>query len=212
MRFICFHGNGTNAKVFERQTLRIRESLGRDHEYLFINGPLTTGQGVGYESISAGPYYFWGEDLAMLRDFYDGLFRIIAEQGPFDGVVGFSAGGGVAASLLVLDGKEQFARFKCGIFFCAGTPVDPESLRAGSRRELNVSADGILVNVPTAHIWSPNGEIYPGMGQGLPTLCSEEVREEVVHDLGHDVPGSNSSQYLTEAVRAIERTIERARN
>lgn len=82
---------------------------------------------------------------------------------------------------------------------------------AGTIRLLDPKADGILLDVPTAQIWSQSGVISRGMDQTLLQLSTEEVKEDLVHGLGHDVPGASSDEALGSAVLVIERTIERAR-
>lgn len=81
---------------------------------------------------------------------------VVESQGPFDGIMGFSEGGIVAATLLLEDARRPFANFKCGIFFSAAPPLDPDDLRAGSVRSLDPVQDRVSVHVPTAHIYSPN--------------------------------------------------------
>ncbi|KAM7213833.1 hypothetical protein V8F06_010765 [Rhypophila decipiens] len=145
--------------------------------------------------------------MALLDD----LVRSVLELGPFDGVMGFSEGGAVAASLLVEDSRRPFARFRCGIFLSAARPPDPDNIMTGSDRRLDFSTDGVVLNIPTAHIWSPSGDICPGMGRKLALLCNQTLREEFVHLLGHQVPGSVSDEFLSGTIKAIERTVERAR-
>ena len=157
-----------------------------------------------------GSYRFAGQDLVQLRIVYSDLIQLISAKGPFGGVIGFSEGGAVAASLLVQDALQPFHHFRCGIFFCSATPMDPAIMETGIDRTLDFAADGIMINIPTAHIWSRAGDFHPGMGQCLMSLCHEGSREEFVHNLGHDVPGSRSAEGLSGALLAIERTIERA--
>ncbi|KAM7205907.1 Serine hydrolase (FSH1) domain containing protein [Rhypophila sp. PSN 637] len=247
MRFLCFHGMGTNGnvgiflpgplstpwqcfsprygrgtdvKVFERQTATLRQALGRTHEFVFLTGTVPSrapGEVDGHDAtLGSAPwtndgYRFLGEDretnMALLND----LIRSVLELGPFDGVMGFSEGGAVAASLLVEDTRRPFARFRCGIFLSAARPPDPDNIMTGSDRRLDFYTDGVVLNIPTAHIWSPSGEICPGMGRNLALLCNQTLREEFVHLLGHQVPGSVSDEFLSGTIKAIERTVERAR-
>lgn len=104
--------------------------------------------------------------------------------------------------------------FKCGIFFSAPPPIDERLARQGvvEARHHNYSTDGVLINVPTAHIWSDARGIHQGMGQELVELCDESLREEAVHGLGHTVPGAYGDEGLKDALRAIERVIERAKD
>lgn len=126
--------------------------------------------------------------------------------------MGFSEGGAVAAGLLVLDGRHAFAHFKCGIFFCAPAPVDPQLILSGELRDMNIRDDGVAIRVPTAHFWSASDRVHPNMGKALVHLCDSALREEYVHELGHTIPTSLSSTAFQRSVRALERTIERAKD
>ncbi len=170
--------------------------------------------------------------MDQYQDLLDGLVDIVESQGPFDGLMGFSEGGIVAAMLLVEDSRRPFAGFKCGIFFSAAPPLDPDDIRNGTARCLNPATDGVAVKIPTAHIWSsktaeagfgqlpsPLAHLWSGAGwenpervhEALARLCNERLCEVFMHDLGHGVPGSTSDQGLRGTLRAIEHTIENAR-
>jgi predicted esterase len=126
--------------------------------------------------------------------------------------MGFSEGGAVAAFMLIEDSRHPFGKFQCAIFFSAAVPFDPDVARTGDIRWVDPSTDGVLLNIPTAHMWSKTGDVNSERAQSLVQLCEENLREVFVHDLGHDVPGSRSDVGLTGALRIIEHTIEKARN
>lgn len=165
------------------------------------------------------------------QNLLDGLVEAVQIQGPFEGVMGFSEGGVVAATLLVEDARRPFANFKCGILFSAAPPLDPDDLRAGIIRCLDPAVDGVSIHVPTAHIYShENSSTGTGFGFGnvesplnklwsdagwsrpeqvhtsLARLCDKS--QVFVHDHGHQVPGPRDRQALRGAFRAINRTIE----
>ncbi len=81
-------------------------------------------------------------------------------HGPFDGVMGFSEGAVLATMLLVEDARRPFGNFRCGILFSAALPLDPDIVMSpggeglAPLRCLHPSIDGIVVNVPTVHVWS----------------------------------------------------------
>lgn len=147
--------------------------------------------------------------------FFDDLSDFVASEGPFEGLIGFSEGGCVAATMMMEDAHRPSSTlgFKCGIFFCGLTPIRLDALREtdGKLQYLDPSVDGVLLHIPTAHIWSPDGNIDPGMGRTLVHLSEKGLREELVHHLGHCIPGQLSDEGLVETVRIINRTIEKAR-
>lgn len=134
-------------------------------------------------------------------------------QGPFDGVLGFSEGGGIAAFLLIEDAKRPFGNFKCGVFFSSAAPFDPDMLvDEGKMQWVNAQTDGTLITVPTAHMWSEIDDVSEKSAMCVSELTAPHVRETFIHKLGHDVPGAKGSEGLDEAVRVIDRTMERARS
>jgi hypothetical protein len=65
---------------------------------------------------------------------------------------------------------------------------------------------------PLSGLWTSSGMGDPEkLHQSLFQLCNDE-RELFSHQLGHEVPGAKSAEGLSGALRAIERTIERAQS
>jgi hypothetical protein len=121
----------------------------------------------------------------------------------------------VAASVLVHQERRANdlglgKNWRCAIFFSAGYLTDPDDAQdAGIVRQMNPAVDGVVIRIPTAHIWS-KADACVGYGERLSNMCDASTKEEVVHDLGHQIPGSRSEENLPVVVRAIERTVERA--
>ena len=147
---------------------------------------------------------------------YDDLKAFVSTEGPFDAVMAFSGGAAVAASLIVNYIRSTSAQepspfnFKCAVFFCAANPVDIAAIQSGSLRKLDATVDGRLINIPTAHVWTPDDDVHPGFGKILGQLCAVDIKEEYIHQLGHTIPGAQSDEGVPETIRAIRRTIERA--
>ncbi|KAH8897430.1 hypothetical protein GQ53DRAFT_743129 [Thozetella sp. PMI_491] len=219
MRFLCLHGRGTNADFFKSQTARICDTLGQEHEFVFINGNvparpmlgMTTDTESGEERLGFWPLK--GGDADRFRCIYHDLRGFIQTNGPFACLMGFSEGASVAATILVEDYRRHGGSLgiRCGIFFCGVSPLHLDLDCADKLRPLEAAADGVLLHIPTAHIWSKGGDWHAGMGEELVALCDDSTREEVVHGLGHDIPGSHSDEYWRETIWAIERTVERAK-
>ncbi|KAF4589671.1 serine hydrolase FSH [Ophiocordyceps camponoti-floridani] len=223
MRFLCLHGRGTDADIFKSQTARLREALGPEHEYVFVNGNVRARARAGLAADTTyGPQGrgFWPLDDAdeeRTRRVYHDMIAFIASRGPFDGLMAFSEGASVAATLLAElarpDSDEPIATFRCAVFFCGLPPLDLQLRKSGRAvRMLDPAVDGVAVRLPTAHIWSGAGQVLPDAGRHLAALCDPDTREELIHDLGHQVPGSRSEQGLRQTVRVIERTLERAKS
>ncbi|KAJ8123004.1 hypothetical protein ONZ43_g942 [Nemania bipapillata] len=197
------------------QTARICQALGRDHQFFFANGNVPTQPDAGAATISDEYFGYVGSSIPDYEDLYHDLLDVINSHGPFDGLMGFSEGGAVAAWMLIENSRHPltFGSFKCAIFFSAAVPFDPDVVRSGIVKPVDPAIEGEMIKIPTAHIWSSEHDVNERAAQSLASLCNATVRETFVHTLGHNVPGSKSdSEALAKALRVIERTIERARN
>lgn len=144
------------------------------------------------------------------------LEKLVDEEGPFDGVMCFSLGATAAASLivhkLVKDPQKERLQptFRCAIFFCGGIPEVISTGDRIERRTLSFEADGEVIDLPTAHIWGANDQLYPTFGVTLSQLCNKDKRSVFVHHGGHEIPGPKDPESLQQAIRIIKRTIARA--
>ncbi|KAG7007050.1 hypothetical protein G7Y79_00011g029480 [Physcia stellaris] len=69
-----------------------------------------------------------------IHNMLDPLYRVLEEEGPFHGVLGYSEGAGVAATLLVSNQRRCEAQgientLTNAIFFSGAPPLDPDVLR-----------------------------------------------------------------------------------
>ncbi|KAK7745869.1 hypothetical protein SLS53_002587 [Cytospora paraplurivora] len=144
------------------------------------------------------------------------LEKFVEEEGPFDGVMAFSQGAGLAAALLIhqLQRAPREAKlrpvFRCAIFFCGGVPEDPSAVYGAARRLMSFEEDGEVIQIPTAHIWGAHDHTYPTFGPVLSKLCSSSQRADFIHHGGHEIPGPRDPDGVLNAVRAIQRAIQRA--
>ncbi|KAI9502649.1 serine hydrolase FSH, partial [Coemansia spiralis] len=116
LRVLCLHGYTQNAQKFRDRTGPFRRNLKRRLEMVYVTAPL---QATEFQSAPAsdasdaadggdGPSAAWWNRTSP-SDTWDGikqstrfLVQVMAEQGPFDGIVGFSQGSGMAAILAAL--------------------------------------------------------------------------------------------------------------
>ncbi|KAH8689591.1 hypothetical protein BGW36DRAFT_307893, partial [Talaromyces proteolyticus] len=153
-------------------------------------------------------------DFTQCRGLVLDLVDFVQSHGPFHGVMGFSEGGIVAAMLLIEDSRHVFADFQCGIFFSSALPLDMDVLHTTGLLQcvdpaMTIDGSGLL-KLPTAHILESNNWIKDP-GKSLLQLCDEKLREVYLHELGHQIPDATSGDVLLKTLRAIERTIERAK-
>jgi pimeloyl-ACP methyl ester carboxylesterase len=104
--------------------------LSPQNTYEFIDGDFTCEAAFGVDLLYSGPYlcYYDRHDTSSIRSALDVLQDIIEEDGPFDGVIGFSQGAALAASLLLyhqLQTPQKPLPFKMAIFIAGGLPLSP---------------------------------------------------------------------------------------
>ncbi|KAJ2520663.1 Ovarian cancer-associated protein 2 [Coemansia sp. RSA 2049] len=124
-RVLCLHGYTQNAKKFRDRTGPFRRNMKRRMELVYMTAPLEateefersggSNKGGGGDSSTAGndeeegPSAAWwnprataAETWGDIRRSAEAVMRTMREQGPFDGIVGFSQGAGMAAVVLAL--------------------------------------------------------------------------------------------------------------
>jgi pimeloyl-ACP methyl ester carboxylesterase len=84
------------------------------------------------DHIYPGPFqcYYDRHETGGIRSALATLKEIIKEDGPFDGVIGFSQGAALAASLLLChqsDTPQKSPPFKVAVFIAGGLPLSPSS-------------------------------------------------------------------------------------
>lgn len=107
------------------------------------------GGGVGpVPFLNAGDEYR-NESAADALDY---LYQIMDEQGPFDGIIGYSEGATVAATLILHEQRRFETQgippmFKCALFFAGWPPMNPEL-------DALVLADesDLTITIPTCHV------------------------------------------------------------
>lgn len=80
------------------------------------------------------------------------LFRIMDEEGPFEGIIGYSEGATVAGTLLLAEQRRQQYEgyepmIKCAIFFAGWPPLDPQTFAMVLSDETDV-----MIDIHTCHI------------------------------------------------------------
>lgn len=114
----------------------------------------------------------------------EALYRTMDEFGPFDGVLGYSEGATIAATLLIDERKRCEAAgiepsLKCAIFFAGWPPlmVDRDTL------VLN-DTDDEVIDVPTLHVIGSSDPYLAGV-MALYNVCDSDSRMMFDHGQGH---------------------------
>ncbi|KAK6072393.1 hypothetical protein SCUP234_09186 [Seiridium cupressi] len=152
MRFLCLHGMGTNSAVFEAQLAPIVANLDTSHEFVFIDGLTECDAAEGVKEIFPGPFYCYYRQptLDQLQEAFDLIYDVVDEEGPFDGIIGFSQGAALASSLL-LDHQKNNPRgqplFRVAVFLCGSLPFDLDSIDSPEDYQAVISPETGLVRI-----------------------------------------------------------------
>lgn len=156
--------------------------------------------------------YYDAHSAASLTLALAQLEHYAQEEGPFEGVLGFSQGATLAATYLARlsrDRPSQPLPFRCAIFFSGGIPFDPHALDHGEIKLLDPKATQPLLQLPTAHVWGRNDSVWPGSSEKLCALCQDPHKKVYIHDEGHSIP-SGREEAVQGCVRVIRRVIDQA--
>ncbi len=162
--------------------------------FYLIEGEVESPPGPGIEGFYEGPYfsfYKWPrtfqDDNQSLSEAYEHLSETIEQEGPFDGILGFSHGGTLAAGFLAHHAKTHpyiSAPFRCAVFISS---LPPFRLDEGERPVFEDGLQG-CINIPTIHVVGTNDFVY-SHSLKLYNLCDPRSTSLVVHDKGHVIPG-----------------------
>ncbi|KAJ4302829.1 hypothetical protein N0V90_001720 [Kalmusia sp. IMI 367209] len=212
MRILCLHGHGSSSTVFKAQTATIRHELGKDHTYDFVQGTLLADMAPGLEYISNpdSPHfaYYKIDSPSSFIDALKQLEEYIIAEGPFDGVMAFSQGAGLAAMHITRSQLEgRVPPFKFAVLIASNDVYDPTAwLQRGVVQPLDTQIHGRPIKVPTVVVW---GEQDPWKDRSERTmgLCEKDKVFVVRHAGGHDVPGLAAKEAVHEVVKMIRRVI-----
>ncbi|KAK1702954.1 serine hydrolase FSH [Colletotrichum lupini] len=102
-RILCLHGMGINSQIFASQTESFRSLLPSDYDFTFVDGPTTCKPEADIAKVYPGPYLCWYRTptTESVTAAHRHVKSIMAEKGPFDGIMGFSQGAAVAVSMIL---------------------------------------------------------------------------------------------------------------
>ncbi|RYP67660.1 hypothetical protein DL771_007127 [Monosporascus sp. 5C6A] len=124
--------DGFGSYSFERLH---RASAQYYYEFTFIDGPTTCQPAPGIASVYPGPYLCWYRTptTKSVTRAHNRVRSIMAEKGPFEGVMGFSQGAAVAASMILhheLESPWAPPLFRFAVFIGSPLPFS-HSLKYG---------------------------------------------------------------------------------
>ncbi|KAJ5901988.1 hypothetical protein N7495_002516 [Penicillium taxi] len=129
MKWLCIHGTGSSATIFQDQLAAVTAHLQpSEHAFHFINGPFTSKSAAGLDlRYPDGPYYTWWQKAtvpdikAACQNFHQYLIQHKGDT--YEGVVCFSRGCLLIASYIWFHQAEKPTEalpFKAVVFLCGG--------------------------------------------------------------------------------------------
>jgi predicted esterase len=127
--------------------------------------------------------------------------EIIEDEGPFDGIIGFSQGAAVAARLILLhQARDPLGPqpFKVAVFLCAASLFYADSPEEYGEKMGGVA--GNMVQIPTVHVIGTKDPHRP-YSLDLTKLCERKTCRIIDRVMGHEIPrGREVSEATRDAI------------
>ncbi|EAW12335.1 putative DUF341 family oxidoreductase [Aspergillus clavatus NRRL 1] len=211
LKLLCLHGWGTNIKkILQSQLNGLMTELQRDNTATlhFVEGDVDSIPGPGIAGFYDGPYYSYykfprsfsdpdGSEEESMLDAYNLLYDIIDDEGPFDGILGFSHGGTLASGFLIHHAKmfpNEPPLVRCAIFI---NSLPPFRMNPGENPVVDADLNG-YIKIPTVNIAGSKDPLFK-YSLALHRLCDPTRSTWVVHSKGHDIPNDKKNVALMSA-------------
>jgi len=183
-RILCLHGAGSNNEVTSYQIEGLK--LTNRFNCVFIHAPHATACAVGLDERITGPFYSWadiykaGVDLeAQWHTSFDVIAKFCADNGPFDGVYGFSQGAAIVTNFSHPSiWKDRFKMEKC--------PWNFAILACGSYGSLMTIGTETPISLPSFHILGRD-DIFYDQSKDLFTYWDSFHKVTSTHARGHEI-------------------------
>ncbi|EGD76602.1 hypothetical protein PTSG_07719 [Salpingoeca rosetta] len=237
LKILCLHGYRQSKDAFRAKTGSFRKGVKKFAEFVMFDAPHLIDPDAIKDDDNAGErgwyfchdhHYHSTEETSSYVGLQESIARVqevIAEQGPFDGMLAFSQG---AQFLAILCAQAQLARARGEVpaidpkfaIFISGEatmlPIDAQNANT-DHEELfgptsmggqsgDASAEGeqagppLVVHVPTMHIMGTTDQVIPvALSQELATTHFAEP-VQVVHEGGHFVPWPKANTPQRDAI------------
>ncbi|XP_076060903.1 esterase CG5412 [Oratosquilla oratoria] len=194
LKLLCLHGYRQSGEIFRERTGAFRKLLKKHAEFVFVTAPLSVPPlegngdgGRGWWFSQDDSYYRAQDETKCAKGFEESLAvldKIFKEEGPFDGIVGFSQGGAMLGLLCgLLEQKQLSFAFKFAIFV--------SSYRSRSAPHQDLYKQNITL--PTLHVFGDTDQVIekPMSEEFLKYFKDPEVLN---HPGGHFIPTSGAQK------------------
>lgn len=227
-RILCLHGGGTNARIFKAQCRQLSRVLEPHFRLAYAEAPYDSMPGPDVVSVYAdyGPFKRWlrwlpehaeVSDQKAIRDIDAALQKAMdadtqsGATGPWVGLLGFSQGAKLAASMLfrqqkraeVLGTERQGSEWRFAVLMAGRAPIvaldpavccstmlsDPGQVGLRGQPDLmDLVSDDHVLSLPTIHV---HGVLDPGLDLHRDLLqhyCSKDSARVFEWNGAHRVP------------------------
>ncbi|XP_032681807.1 esterase OVCA2 [Odontomachus brunneus] len=185
LRILALHGYVQSDVIFSAKLGSLRKGFKKEIDFIFIKAPhevpSTDGNGYGWW-FNTKDHYFKATDPSVLcvgfTDSINLVKKTFLEQGPFDGILGFSQGAAFVSILCAMK-KQQLLEIDFDfVIIISGF----KSLCAPHSIYYNEEID-----IPSLHIYGENDQVIPTeMTKQISRLFTN--KEEIHHEGGHYIP------------------------
>lgn len=218
---ICssFHSPGPLSDKFEQQL---------DLIFHFVDGLIEAEPDPSFEGIFEPPFFDWirwesrlgpsdtttssDASLATVRAAIELLDHVVGDQGPFDGVLGFSQGASIACAYLAhLDRRDgSCAPFRFALFFASGGLSTDHLLllrRLSDGEQRQPFASDAMFSIPSLHVYGTADDLKDN-ALAMTRLWQPGSASIVTHPGGHVVPRDPASiGRIVSAARLMIRSV-----
>ncbi|KIX00551.1 uncharacterized protein Z518_09616 [Rhinocladiella mackenziei CBS 650.93] len=103
MKILALHGLGASGALLKDQLAPFIRELGASYQFVFLDGAIPCGRGPAVPGWEPGPFqsYATGFSPQEMRETLQRIDVFVKENGPFNGVLGFSLGSAMAISYIL---------------------------------------------------------------------------------------------------------------
>lgn len=180
-----------------------------------VDAPNEVEEAPGVAAYYSGPYLGWLDfpeaepDKPIPREILDSAMEyideIVEEDGPFNGILGFSQGATMAFCYLhhrlrTRPFDPPFIPFACAIFISAsGTAKDQSTLVEYT------GSSGRSITVPTLHVYGKE-DVDSEAAKTMYAQCKAGDTEFILHPYGHPIPtDADSTRRIVKGIKALEK-------
>ncbi|XP_014472000.1 PREDICTED: UPF0483 protein CG5412 [Dinoponera quadriceps] len=186
LRILALHGYTQSDVIFSAKLGALRKGFKKEIDFTFIKAPhevpSTNGNGYGWWFNTEDHYYKATVPSDLCVGFTDSvnlIKKVFLEQGPFDGILGFSQGAAFVSILCAMKKKQLLEiEFNFVIIISGFKSLSvPHSIYYDEE-----------IDTPSLHIYGKNDQV-------IPTEMAEQIsrsftnKEELYHEGGHYIPG-----------------------